>query len=184
MEQAANDDDAAVLRESIEQAIVAASGLGRGAAATPAQFLALVVAGDRAAAVCAATQQKAVEQARRAGLSWAAIGQALGITRQAAQQRFSGDAAEPQEKQGIRIVQGATAFNEMKLLAAEGAEGNHLVGFGGLHLLVQHSAQAWEHRREVALNIAARRARLEQAGWTYVGSWFPFHYFKRVRGER
>lgn len=169
------------LRESIEQAIVAASGLGHATPTTPEQFLALIVAGERASAICAASQRKAVDQARRTGLSWAAIGQALGITRQAAQQRFASDNAEPPEEAGTRIVRGATAFNEMKLLAEEGAQGNHLVGFGGLQLLVRHSQQAWEHRREVAWNIAARRVRLEKAGWTYVGSWFPFHYFKRVR---
>jgi hypothetical protein len=170
------------LRESVEQAIVAASGLERAAPATPEQFLALIVAGEHASAICAASQRRAVEQARRTGLSWAAIGQALGTTRQAAQQRFSGDDAEPPEKHGTRVVRGATAFNEMKLLAEEGAKGNHLVGFGGLYLLVQHSQQTWEHRREVAWNIATRRTRLEKAGWTHVGSWFPFHYFKRVRG--
>lgn len=173
-----------VLREAVEQAIVAASDLGHAAPATPEQFLALIVAGERASEICAASQQKAVEQARRTGISWAVIGKALGITRQAAQQRFAGDATEPSGGHGTRVVRGATAFNEMNLLAEEGAKGNHLVGFGGLYLLVQRSHQTWEHHREAAWNVAARRARLEKAGWLYVGSWFPFHYFKRARGER
>jgi len=35
--------------------------------------------------------RRQVDVARRAGHSWAAIGLALGVTRQAAQQRFGGD---------------------------------------------------------------------------------------------
>ena len=35
--------------------------------------------------------RRQVDTARRAGHSWAAIGLALGVTRQAAQQRFGGD---------------------------------------------------------------------------------------------
>lgn len=180
----ATGDASVALREAVEQAIVAAAGLGHATPVTPEQFLALIVAGEQASEICAASLQKAVEQARRTGLSWAVIGHALGITRQAAQQRFAGDATEPSGGYGTKVVHGATAFNEMKLLAEEGAKGNHLIGFGGLFMLVQRSHQTWEHRREVAWNIAARRTRLEKAGWSYIGSWFPFHYFKRVSGER
>ena len=40
--------------------------------------------------------RRRVDLARRAGHSWAAIGVALGVTRQAAQQRFGGD-PDPEE---------------------------------------------------------------------------------------
>jgi hypothetical protein len=51
---------------------------------------------------------------------------------------------------------------------------------GALYLEVRASRRAWEHRRELALHIGATRARLERAGWEYVGAWSPFHYFKRA----
>jgi hypothetical protein len=169
------------LRTAIEQAIVADAGIATRGAGSVDELFALIDASGRAADICAGLQRTAVEQARRSGASWAAIGDLLGISRQAAHQRFGSDDGDGPDAAGTRRIYGATAFNEMRILADEGAAGNHLVDFGGLYLVMRPSTQAWEHRREVALNIAARRAKLERAGWTYVGAWFPFHYFKRVR---
>lgn len=171
--------DPAALRRAIEQAVVAYSGIADRAASNPEELLALIDASDTAAGICATLRETAVGQVRRSGASWAAVGDALGISRQAAQQRFAVADADAGSAPGLRRIEGATAFNEMQILAREGEAGNHLVGFGALCLTVQPSSQRWEHRRELALNIAATRARLERAGWTWVGSWFPFHYFKR-----
>lgn len=173
--------DSAVLRGAIEQAVVAYSGIGDGATRGADELLALIDASDKAAGICTALRESAVAQVRRSGVSWAAVGDALGISRQAAQQRFAADSVEPRPAAGLRRIEGATAFNEMQILAREGEAGYHLVGFGALSLTVKASGQRWEHRRELALNIAATRARLERAGWTWVGAWFPFHYFKRPR---
>jgi hypothetical protein len=41
------------------------------------------------------------------------------------------------------------------------------------------SPQRWAHRR-VTLPSRATQRRLEQGGWTAVGTWFPFRYFKRA----
>ena len=38
----------------------------------------------------------------------------------------------------------------------------------------------WEHRRAMAFSAAVAEASLAKEGWTYVASWFLFHYFKRV----
>jgi len=173
-------DSRARLRVDIERAVLAHAGFEDAAGASdPDSLLKLVDACSLALEECAGLQRNAVHQARRAGVSWSAIGEHLGITRQAAQQRFAPeDEAAPTGS--VRRIEGATAFNEMQLLAAEGRAGFHLVGFGALYLLVKPSRHVWEHRRETALSIG-NRARLEAAGWTYVGGWFPFQYFKRIR---
>jgi hypothetical protein len=169
------------LRGEIEKAVFAYARMPAATALDAESFLHLVDATRIAGEECAALQRSVVHQARRADNAWAAIGDRLGITRQAAQQRFAPESADQGNATGTRQVTGATAFNEMRRLEEEGAAGYHLVGFGPLFLTLQASDQPWEHRREVALNIEGKRARLEKAGWRYIGAWFPFHYFKRPR---
>ena len=60
---------------------------------TPTPLTAVTDAGQLAPAAAGALR-RAVDEARAAGHSWAEIGAALGITRQAAFQRF---AVEPQD---------------------------------------------------------------------------------------
>jgi hypothetical protein len=168
------------LRADIERAVLAHAGIEDAASVSDADsLLKLVDACSLAVEESGLLQHAAVHQARRAEVSWAAIGEHLGITRQAAQQRFAPD-AEAAPVDSVRRIHGATAFNEMQILAEEGKAGFHLVGFGALYLSVRASRQVWEHRRETALTDS-KRARLEAAGWTYVGGWFPFQYFKRVK---
>jgi hypothetical protein len=168
------------LREDIERAVLGFSGAGQAQPDDADAYLRLIEASQVALEECSLIQVSAVHRARRADNSWAAIGDLLGISRQAAQQRFAPGSEEDLPGDGLRVIAAATAFNEMQILNIEGAAGFHLVGFGALHLTVKASRQRWEHRREMAINIAVKRTRLEAAGWSYVGSWFPFHYFKRV----
>jgi len=121
-----------------------------------------------------------IDAARRTGLSWTEIGEALGITKQAAQQRFKstdfGDDVESRE--GEEIVRfGATAFNEMYMLRNEGRKGNELVRTGALMLVFRSTGHPWEYRRRIG--AAPMLAEMKRAGWEYVSSWLPFHYFKR-----
>jgi hypothetical protein len=168
------------LRSDIEKAVLAhAEFEDSPGASDPDSLLKLVDACSLALEECASLQRNAIHQARRAEVSWSAIGEHLGITRQAAQQRFAPE-AEAEPGGNLRRIPGATAFNEMQILAAEGKAGFHLVGFGALYLIVKASRQVWEHRREMAVTTE-KRARLEAAGWTYVGGWFPFQYFKRIK---
>ncbi len=89
--------------------------------------------------------RQAVTAARGAGRSWAAVGAELGMSRQAAQQRFGGDSDElgPQE----RWLGPVTAFDELHELEIAGKLGWHTIGAGMLrHRMIRTTTQ-WEHRR-------------------------------------
>ena len=125
--------------------------------------------------------QRWIDAARRTGLSWSEIGDTLGISKQAAQQRFK--PAEIDEKSmhsdGNKVVRlGATAFNEMRILREEGAKGFELVDTGVLKLVFRTTDRKWEYRRSIGGNPG--RHEDESDGWIYVSSWLPFHYFKRA----
>ena len=121
-----------------------------------------------------------IDAARRTGMSWTEVGASLGISKQAAQQRFRSltQADEPDIHEGEEVVRvGATAFNEMRILQQEGLKGNELVRTGALVLVFRRSDRPWEYCRQVGTPMTDRMAK---AGWIYVSSWFPFHYFKRA----
>ncbi len=121
-----------------------------------------------------------VDAARRTGLSWTEIGAALGISKQAAQQRFklSETADDLVGGDGEEIVRlGATAFNEMSILRDEGRKGRELVRTGALTLIFRATCHPRAYRRRVGL--PSMTAEMKAAGWIYVSSWLPFHYFKR-----
>jgi hypothetical protein len=122
-----------------------------------------------------------IDAARRTGLSWAEIGEVLGISKQAAQQRFKPLGAEDdfevrEDEEIVRL--GATAFTEMEILRQEGRKGNELVRTGGWTLVFRQTDRTWEYRRRVGL--ATMTVGMEKAGWIYVSSWGPFHYFKKA----
>lgn len=121
-----------------------------------------------------------VDAARRTGLSWTDIGNALGISKQAAQQRFKATEIEDDflGEVGEEIVRfGATAFNEMNILRSEGRKGNELIRTGALTLVFRPTTQLWEYRR--VIGAASTAAEFKSDGWIYVSSWMPFRYFKR-----
>ncbi len=124
-----------------------------------------------------------IDAARRADLSWTEIGDALGISKQAAQQRFRRLASDGDDAvaDGATFVRsGATAFNEMRILAEEGRRGNELVALGVLTLTLRPSDRVWEYCRRIG--TGSDSARLEAQGWAHVGSYLPFHYYKRAVG--
>ena len=174
------------VRDAVEQAVLQPEDLGEGIEKDQHSYLRLVMSAKVAYDESNRILQQSVNQARRTGHSWTVLGKVLSISRQAAQQRFGSqrfgnreDGGETGEFEHQRVIKGATAFNEMQLLRVEGAAGNHLVSFGPLFLVVQSSDCQWEHMRLTALRMNQARWQLESKGWTYVGSWFPFHYFKR-----
>ncbi|RKS97201.1 hypothetical protein BX286_7015 [Streptomyces sp. 3211.6] len=131
--------------------------------------------------------REAVQGARAAGHSWDTVGRVLGVSRQAAQQRFASKAAAAPAAGGPgaperRTLSGLTAFNEMAALEEAGRDGWHMVGYGPFFHEVEASGHPWEHCR-VTLPSAARHRRLESEGWIPVGAgWFPWRYYKRAVG--
>ncbi|MEP3052267.1 MAG: hypothetical protein ABJP48_05925 [Erythrobacter sp.] len=127
------------------------------------------------------TLNRWVDAARRTGLSWSEIGDALGISKQAAQQRFKSldDVDDVSGRAGEEIVRlGAHAFNEMRILRAEGQKGNELVRTGAFALVFRSTSNQWEYLRKIG--TVETTGETDNAGWIYVSSWFPFHYFKRA----
>lgn len=136
---------------------------------------------QRCAAADAATRRilaQAVDAARAAGHSWAAIGTELGMSRQAAQQRFGGAPAEPTSPTE-RWLGPVTAFDEMHELEIAGRLGWHTVGAGILrHRMVRTDTQ-WEHAR--VLWPASPKGLLRD-GWQIGCRTFPWIYLIRNTG--
>ncbi len=124
--------------------------------------------------------RQSVTSARAHGHSWAAIGAALGMSRQAVQQRFGGAAeSESGAKGETRRLGPVTAFDEMGELELAGRQGWRTVGAGMLHHLVERTDTQWETRR-VAWTGPSRR--LERDGWQVAVRAFPWVYLVRDRG--
>ena len=125
--------------------------------------------------------QRWVDAARRSGTSWSEVGDALGISKQAAQQRFKSDVLDENssEDEGLLVVrQGATAFNEMAILREEGKKGNELVDVGMAVLKFRPTGRQWEYRRAISGFGGSEES--GQEGWVHVANWLPFRYYKRV----
>jgi hypothetical protein len=123
---------------------------------------------------------EAVGSARAAGASWDAIGRVLGMSRQAAHQRF-GRVQDQDDTPGQRILGPVTAVSEMEALRVAGRQGWHSVGFGAYQHTLEHSPTQWEHRR-IRVVATGTRTRLEKDGWHVIGTWFPWVYLKRDLG--
>lgn len=123
----------------------------------------------------------AVSSARAAGWSWEAVGKALGMSRQAAQQRFGLKGDLPDETNDRQRIVGLSATNEMSILNEKGRHGWHSVGFGPMFHELEKSDGQWEHRRAF---VGSRRAKsLETEGWERIGHlWFPWVYLKKPLG--
>lgn len=168
--------------DAIAQAIARLDpGLERRLGRDPQAHLDLVVLTQRAQDEIGSLLRSAVVAARAAGHSWEQIGRSLGMSRQAAQQRFGRMIREEGDPGENRRLVGLTAMREMEELDAWGRHGWHSVRFGPMFHDVQRSSVQWEHRRNVIGSRAARE--LEQQGWQRIGTlWFPWVYFKRPTG--
>jgi hypothetical protein len=143
-------------------------------------YAAMIVASHIAADECRLSLHRWVDAGRRAGMSWTDIGALIGVSKQGAQQRFGGSGGEgvPPGADQISVRLGATAFNEVGMLREEGLKGRELIGTGALALTFRQTDRAWEHCRTTG--IGPDVAAMKEQGWTYVSSWFVFHYFKRA----
>lgn len=128
--------------------------------------------------------QQSVSTARASGQSWAAIGSALGMSRQAVQQRFgdrSGDATfaliDRSEEQ--RWLGPVTAFDEMPELEIAGRKGWHTVRAAMLRHLMVLTPTQWEHKRVI---WTGSMARYKKDGWQVGAVAFPWIYLIRDTG--
>lgn len=177
------DEETRRIREGVAAAVLAGpEGLLTALEHDEASYLCLVAATREGAQETSRLLREAIAGARRAGHSWDAIGRLLGVSRQAAQQRFgtppgtAPDAAVDAPER--RVLTPLTAFNEMEVLEREGREGWHVVDFGPFTHVVERSDHPWEYRR-VPFAVGPRLRRLEDEGWIAVGAWFPWCYLKR-----
>ena len=189
------------LRQLLSEALTAARpDLSERLGADPEAHLELVSLALAARSETDALLRAAISSARSAGCTWEAIGHVLDMTRQAAQQRYGGEAAPlartgaaqqryggeaaPLARTGGNTLRLAplSAFNEMRVLDRAGRYGWHSIGFGALFHIIEKSDLQWEHRRVHV--VGADRREVEDAGWEQIGSvWFPWAYYKRCTGE-
>ena len=146
---------------------------------------------DRASRAHGATRDllhQSVATARASGHSWAAVGEVLGLTRQAAQQRFGptadgrtadGRTADGPTEDDVRWLGPVTALDEMAELALAGRRGWHTVDAGMLKHKVVRTPTQWEHRRVVWTRPAGA---FEQDGWQVAVRAFPWLYLVRDLG--
>ena len=175
-----------ILRRALSDAIAAVDPTLAGRLEhEPDSYLDLIELTSRSADEMAQLLHFAVISARQAGVSWERIGQRLGMSRQAAQQRFGRgldmtdvqDAAEEE-----RRLYPLTAFNEMDALDEAGRTGWHSIGYGMYFHDVIASDEQWEHRRVAA--FGSSRHSLEVEGWSRIGTmWFPWAYYARPTGK-
>ncbi|MGW0395302.1 hypothetical protein ACWDYJ_31365 [Streptomyces sp. NPDC003042] len=176
------------IREEIAGAVLGApDGLAESLEHDAEGFLRLVASARVGAEESSRLLREAIHGARAAGHSWDAVGGVLGVSRQAAQQRFA--VKQPSATPGAtedggperRVISPVTAFNEMAALDEAARDGWHLVDYGTLYLVVEASDRTWEHRRV----FGGQRRRLKAEGWTRVGPGsFPWCYYKRLQTPR
>ncbi|QAY60903.1 hypothetical protein ET475_13500 [Microbacterium protaetiae] len=166
------------LAEAVGRVVLEAAGVGDGDALDAPAHLAIIAASARAEGEARDMLHASVIAARAGGVSWARIGKQLGMTRQAAQQRF-GAAIDEFENETERWLGPVTAFDEMRELEIAGRAGWHTVEAGLLsHRMVRGETQ-WQHRRVLwRASGAAERAE----GWQVGCRAFPWVYLVRDTG--
>lgn len=146
----------------------------------PDDFLSLVARSAEAERLTKQLLQQSVDSARATGHSWAALGGALGMSRQAAQQRF-GTAPSPLTiDDNERWLGPVTAFDEMAELALAGLLGWHTVQAGFLRHRMVRTDTAWEHRRVLWRGSSSSVVR---DGWNVGCRAFPWVYLVRDTGR-
>ncbi len=179
-------EEAAVRSAVVHAVLTAPAGVEEQLAHDPVAYLRLVAAARIASDESSRLLRDAVDGARTAGHRWDVIGQVLGVSKQAAQQRFGQpgpsvvDAVPgPADRPERRLLAPLTAFTEMAALEEAGRHGWHSVEYGTLRHVVEESPWEWEHQRQFAAT-GGRHQRLIEQGWQLIGTMrFPWAYYAR-----
>ncbi|WP_199421486.1 hypothetical protein [Actinotalea solisilvae] len=168
------------LRDHLAAALDAAEpGLAARLADDPAAHLDLVALARDARGETDVLLAAAVASARAAGCTWEQVGGVLGMTKQAAQQRYGrrdelSVPVPPSDGPRTMTLAPLSAVNEMRVLDRAGRHGWHSVGYGALFHVVERSDVQWEHARTGILS------RPRGDGWERVGGgWVLWSYWAR-----
>ncbi|MGI8429325.1 MAG: hypothetical protein ACR2OB_08485 [Solirubrobacteraceae bacterium] len=182
------EDEATSIRDAVAEAVLGIpAGLRAALEDDPDAYLRLVYSTRTADDEADRLLRAAVHGARGAGHSWDTVGRLLGVSRQAAQQRFGTPPPATPQRHAAAVagepirkkLSPLTAFDEMAVLEQEGRRGWHVVDYGTLYHLVEASPWQWQHRR-VVWSVGERRRRLEDESWQLCGTHiFPWAYYKR-----
>lgn len=181
--------EADAVRDGVAEAVLGIpAGLRADLETDPDAYLRLVSASRTATEETSRLLRDSINGARAAGHSWDTLGRLLGVSRQAAQQRFSA-ATQPAPVAGSdhprrKVLSPVTAFDEMAILEIEGRQGWHVVDYGTLFHVLEASDRQWEHRRMPWTPGSSVRRRLEAEGWQLVrGTTFPWGYYTRALNQ-
>ena len=162
------------LQEQIGALIL--SDYGTAGTLSEADHLTLVARAAAAEQASQELQRRTVAAARSAGISWAALGRELGMTRQAVQQRFGSRPEQSAPGVRERWLGPVTAFDEMPELELAGRMGWRTIGAEMLrHRMLQTTTQ-WEHRRVLWTRPAHHYL---TDGWQLGCRAFPWLYLVR-----
>ena len=163
--------------DAISRAVLTDAGIDPELPLGIGDHLALISSSVRAEAEARTIVRRSVAAARAGGVSWALIGGELGMSRQAAQQRFGGSPADAIDTE--RWLGPVTAFDEMRELELAGRAGWRSVEAGMLAHRVVRTDTQWEHRRILwRASLAGEQA----DGWQVGCRAFPWIYLVRDLG--
>jgi len=128
-------------------------------------------------------QADAVRECHAAGMSWASIGEHLGISRQAVQQRFDPAYRAPETvRDGLRILGPVTRDEELDHLNAAGFQGWRPVrSLHGQHVM-EHDGHTWQVQRVSVFTTG--RMPSERDGWQAATLRFPDCFYIRRSSKR
>ena len=167
------------IADDIGRIVLDAAGTGEADEIDAEGHVRVIAAGAAAERAARAILHRSVVAARAGGASWSRIGAELGMTRQAAQQRFGAEPSAETMSPEERWLGPVTAFDELPELAAAGRQGWRTVGAGMLTHRMRRTDTQWEHRR-ILWRVSLERE--HQEGWEVGCRAFPWIYLVRDLG--
>lgn len=167
------------LGDAIGHAVLTEASVADKTSLTTEDHITLITVSARAEDEVRGILRRTVLSARAAGASWTTIGAELGMSRQAAQQRFGHPSEADHQGENERWLGPVSVFDEMSELELAGREGWHTVEAGAsAHRMVRGDTR-WEHRRSVWRPL---RGAERSEGWEIGCTAFPWVYFVRDTG--